>query len=334
MRVLVTGGGGYVGRHVARQLLDRGDEVVVLGRGRYPEVEAWGAEGVQVDLAEDDPALAEAMAGCDAVVHAAALPPYFAPEAVFRPVNVDGTRRVIDACRAAGVTRLVYTSTPSVVFDGAPCEGRGEDACPYPDRYDSPYGATKAEAERMVLAAHGPELATVSLRPRLVYGPEEPHMLPKVLARHRAGRLRRIGDGTNRMALTYVDNAAAAHLQALDALGPDAPCGGRAYFVTDPEPVVFWAWIDRFLTGVGATPVRGAVGLGTARALGGVAETLWTWLPLSGEPPMTRFVATQMATSAWYDLSAGRRDLGLHAPVSGDEGLARTIAWFRAHGGA
>lgn len=331
MRAVVTGGGGYIGQHIVRQLLDRHDEVLVLGRRRYPDVEAWGAAGAQTDLTTDDPDLPRHLEGADVVFHVAALPPYFAPKRVFVATNVDGTRRVLEACRAAGVPRLVFTGTPSSTFDGGHAEGATEADCPYPPTFLTPYAETKARAEQMVLGANTDDLATTSLRPHLVYGPEEPHMLPRVLARHRAGRLPRIGDGTNRMGLTYVDNAAAAHIQAADALDPGSPNAGKAYFVTDPEPVVFWDWVQAFLTGLGEAPIRRHVSRRTAHRLGAVAEALWRVLPLPGEPPMTRFVATALATSHWYDLSAARSDFGLDHPVDGDEGLARTIDWFRAH---
>ncbi|MCB9663857.1 MAG: NAD-dependent epimerase/dehydratase family protein [Alphaproteobacteria bacterium] len=331
MRALVTGGGGYIGRHVVRQLLDRGDEVVVLGRRAYPEVEAWGARGVQADLARDEPDLPRHLEGVDVVFHVAALPPYHAPYAVFEATNVGGTRRILEACRQAGVPRLVFTSTPSATFDGTDACGITEADAPYPERFLTPYAATKAHAEQLVLAANGPGLATTALRPHLVYGPDEPHMLPRVAQRNRAGRLRVIGDGTNRVGLTYVDTAAAAHLQAADALAEGSANAGKAYFVTDEEPVALWPWLDRFLTGVGEPPIRGRIGLGPARAVGAVCEALWAVLPLGGEPPMTRFVATNLATSHWYDLSGARTDFGFTPVVGGDEGLERTIAWFRAH---
>lgn len=331
MRALVTGGGGYVGRHIAKALLARGDEVVVLGRSRYPEVEAWGARGVQADLGTEDPRLAPAFTGIDVVFHAAALPPYHAPEAVFRATNLEGTRRVLEACRAAGVPRLVFTGTPSATFNGTSVEGGTEADCPYPERFETPYAATKAAAERLVLAANGAQLATTTLRPHLVYGPEEPHMLPRVVQRNRAGRLRIIGDGTNRVGLTHVENAAAAHLQAADALAVGSANAGKAYFVTDREPVRLWDWLNAFLEGVGEPRIRGRVSLGTARAIGAVMETLWGVLPLPGEPPMTRFVASNLATSHWYDLSAARSDFGYREVIEGDLGLERTIAWFRAH---
>jgi nucleoside-diphosphate-sugar epimerase len=331
VRALVTGGGGYLGRHIAKQLLDRGDQVVVLGRRSYPRVEAWGATGVIADLSTDEAPLAELFAGIDVVFHAAAIPPDWAPREHFVATNVHGTRRVIDACRAAGVTRLVYTSTPSVTFDGTDAEGVTEADCPYPERYNNPYADTKSEAEQLVLAANDAGLATTALRPHLIYGPEEPHMIPRIVKRNRAGRLRIVGPGDNLVGLTFIDNAAAAHLQAADALSPASANAGKPYFVTDDEPVSLWPWLNEVLEGIGEAPLRRSVSLGTARAVGAVLEVLWTYLPLPGEPPMTRVIAAQLVTSHWYDLTAGRDDFGLHTVTSGEDGLAKTIAWFKAH---
>lgn len=329
MKALVTGGGGYLGLAIVRMLRARGDAVIVVGRGRYPACEALGAVCEPVDLSKDDPRLAEVMAGVDVVFHVAALPPHHAPRERFVATNVDGTRRVIEACRAAGVRRLVYTSTPSVAFSGQAQDGVTEAQAPYPERYESPYAETKAIAERMALAANDATLAVVALRPRLIYGPAEPHMLPRLIERHRAGRLRVVGDGTNKVGLTYVDNAAAAHLQAAERLDVGAPHAGKAYFVTDPEPVVLWDWVSAFFVGVGLPPLERRVPLGVARCVGAVCEAAWAVLPLKGDPPMTRFVATNLATSAWYDLSAARRDFGLTAVVDAEEAVRLTVGAFR-----
>lgn len=329
MRALVTGGGGYLGTAIVRQLRARGDEVLVLGRNAYPHVEALGAVCVQADLERDTPDLAAKMAGCDVVFHAAALPPRWSPYASFVRTNVDGTRRMLEAARAAGVRRFVYTSTPSVAFSGTAQEGVTEEQAPYPPSYLSPYAQTKAEAERMVLGANHPDLSVVALRPRLIYGEAEPHMLPRLIERHRQGRLRIVGDGTAKNSLTYVENAAAAHLQAADALAPGAPCSGRAFFVADPEPVVLWAWLNGIFEGIGLPPLRRHISQRFAETAGAVAEAAWSVLPLRGEPPMTRFIARNLATPCWYDLRNARAAFGLNAVVSPEEALARTIADLR-----
>ncbi len=329
MKALVTGGGGFLGRGIVAQLRARGDQVTVLSRRRHPQVEALGATSVQWDLTRSE-GLANVVAGHDVVFHVASMVGPWGDRQDFLDVNVRGTENLVDACRAAGVQRLVYTSSPSVTFGPEPADGATEADCPYPDEFGGPYPESKALAEQVVMAANSPELATTSLRPHLIYGPEEPHMLPRILQRHQAGRLKRVGDGRNTVSLTFRENAAAAHLQAADALAPGSPNAGKSYFVNDPEPVVLWDWIDRFLGGLDMHPVKGQVSLGLALGVGGLLEWVWRIFRLRGEPPMTRFAAFGLGTTHWYRCTAAEQDFGFHCPVSGEEGLAQTIAGFRS----
>lgn len=328
MKALVTGGGGFLGRHIVQQLRARGDQVTLLARGRYPEVEALGVTGVRWDLTRAE-GLAALVAGHDVVFHVASFVGPWGTRAQFQSINVLGTENLLAACRQAGVSRLVYTSSPSATFGPEPADGGTEADCPYPAVFGSDYSESKAMAEQRVLAANGPELATTALRPHLIYGPGEPHMLPRILERQAQGRLKRIGDGQNRVSLTFVGNGAAAHLQAADTLAPGSPNAGKAYFINDPEPVVLWDWIDQFLVGVGAGPVRGAVSLTLASRVGGVLEWIWRTFKLGGEPPMTRFGAFGLGTTHWYRCSAAEQDFGFRCPTSGAEGLGLTIAALR-----
>lgn len=328
MRALVTGGGGFLGRAITEQLLARGDEVTILARGRYPEVEALGARAVQADITSLA-ALDGVLDGIDVVFHTAAKAGVWGDRDEYQRINVEGTRNIIECCWAQGVGRLVYTSSPSATFSGGDAEHATEADQPYPATFEAHYPESKAQAERLVIQANGERLATTALRPHLIYGPGDPHLIPRVLDRHRAGRLRRIGDGRNKVGITYVDNAAAAHLQAADVLAGGSSNAGKAYFITDAEPVALWPWIDELLVGIGEQPIRGSVSLGAARTVGGLLEWVWKTFGLQGEPPITRFAATSMATSHWYDLTAARRDFGYAPPVSGAEGLRRTIEWAR-----
>lgn len=328
MRALVTGGGGFLGRAITEQLLARGDEVQILARGRYREVEALGATSVQLDLTESD-GLEAALNGVDIVFHVASKTGVWGPRAEYMSVNVDGTRNLMAAAEAAGVQRFVYTGSPSATFDGGDAENATEADCTYPERFESDYPESKAIAERLVLAANTATFATTALRPHLIWGPRDPHIVPRLMERRQQGRLARVGDGTNKVAITYIDNAAAAHLQAADVLSPGSPNAGKAYFISDADPVVLWAWIDQLLVDVGLEAIDRDVSLATARRIGVVLEWVWRVLRLGGEPPMTRFVAAQLAASHWYDLSAARRDFG-YAPVIGpEEAMARTVAAFR-----
>jgi nucleoside-diphosphate-sugar epimerase len=330
MKALVTGGGGFLGSAIARMLRERGDQVTSFARGAYPELEASGVAVVRGDL-DDREAVAAACAGADVVFHVAARAGLAGPHKEYVRTNVGGTAHVIDACRRHRVPRLVYTSSPSVVFDGRDMEGVDE-SVEYPARWIASYPETKARAERMVLAASSPDLAVVSLRPHCIWGPGDNHLVPRIVARARAGRLRRVGAGGKRVDATYVDNAARAHLLAADRLAPGAPIAGRAYFIAQGQPVETWEFIDRILACAGLPPVRASVPAGVAYAAGAAAEAVWRLFALPGEPPMTRFLASELSTSHWFDLSAARRDLGYEATVGIDEGLARLARWIAGGG--
>jgi nucleoside-diphosphate-sugar epimerase len=243
---------------------------------------------------------------------------------------VTGTQNVIAACKKHGVRRLVYTSTPSVVHGGRDVDGANE-SLPYPEHFEAYYSETKAKAEKAVLGANGPDLATVALRPHLVFGPGDPHLVPRIIGAAKAGRLKRIGSKPVRVDVTYVDNAAQAHLDAADRLDIGTAPAGKAYFISNGEPVELWPFIDRVLAEAGAPPVTKRVSAWKARLAGRVMEWVYWLVPfLPGEPPMTRFVATQLSTSHWYDISAARRDLGYEPKVTVEEGLKRLGERLRA----
>ncbi len=319
-----------MGRAIVEQLLQRGDNVTLLARGKYPEVEALGAKSVQADLSGDPRALEAALKDVDVVFHVASKTGVWGDRHDFFQTNVEGTRNLLQAAKAVGITRFVHTSSPSATFDGGDAEGKREADAPYPAHFEAPYPESKAEAEKLVLAANGSEIATTSLRPHLIYGPRDPHILPRLISRHKQGRLMRIGDGTNKVGITYIDNAAAAHLQAADHLRIGSANAGRPYFVTDPDPVVLWPWIEAFLQKVGLPPIRRSVSPGLAKTAGGVAEWVWRTFQRPGEPPMTRFVAAEMATSHWYDLTGAYTDFGYAPVVGAEEGVARAVAYFQA----
>ena len=328
MRVLVTGGGGFLGGAVVRGLLARGDQVVSVARGDYPALRALGVETVRGDLAEPATAL-RAADGCNAVVHVAAKAGIWGPAADFERSNVDATRNVLAACRALGIARLVHTSTPSVVHEGGSIAG-GDESLPYARRFSSAYPRTKAVAERMVLAAAGDRLGTVALRPHLVWGPGDTQLVPAILARARAGRLRFVDGGDAVLDTTYVDDAVTAHLCALDRVAPGAGCSGRAYFITSADPRPVREVVNAILAAGGLPPERRSVPLPVAVAAGTVAEAVWRLLRRQDDPPMTRFLARQLGTDHWFDVSAARRDLGWAPAVGLDEGFRRLGASLRA----
>ena len=329
MRVLVTGGGGFLGKEIVRGLLERGHAVRSFSRGQYPELTGWGAETSQGDIADAEAVLAAAR-GCDAVIHTAAKAGIWGKARDFHAANVQGTLNVLAACRAHGIRKLVHTSSPSVVYGGHPIEG-GDESLPYPARFEAHYPRTKARAERLVLAANGPALATVALRPHLIWGPGDPHLIPRLLSKARAGQLRLIARPGGAPALVdciHVRNAARAHWLALERLEPGSPIAGRTYFLSQGRPVPVNELIARILEAGGAPVPARRISPSVAYAAGAVLEAAHRTLRLAGEPRMTRFLAKQLSTSHWFDISAARRDLGYEPEVSIEQGLEELRAHF------
>lgn len=327
MNVLVTGGGGFLGQYIVEQLVARGDRVSSFSRSAHEELAKLKVRQIAGDI-RDREAVMEAIRGHDAVVHTAALASIWGPWERFFGINTLGTRYVIEGCLAHGVHRLVYTSSPSVTFAGVDQRGVDE-STPYPRRFLCHYPATKAIAEQEVLAANGRDgLATSALRPHLIWGPRDQHLIPRLIARARSGALRRVGTGQNQVDTIYVENAATAHLQVLDQLLPDSRVAGRAYFLSQGEPVNCWKWIDEILALAAMSPVAKSVSARAAYAAGSVLEGLWASLGLESEPRMTRFLAAQLSTDHYFDLSRARDDFGFAPTISHQEGMRRLGHWL------
>lgn len=326
MRALVTGGGGFLGSHVVELLLERGYAVRSLGRSPQQALADKGVEVIRGDIV-DAAAVDKAVAGTDAVFHVAAKAGFWGDRDGYEKPNVIGTRNVLTACAKHGVTRLVYTSTPSVVFTGESFAGADE-SLPYGKNWLCHYPETKAVAEREVLAANGESLRTCAIRPHLIWGVGDPHIVPRIVARAREGKLRIVGDGTNRVDITHVKNAARAHLQAFDAL-ESGTTTGKAYFISQGEPVVLWDWINGLLERLGEPQITRKLPFAKAYKVGGVLEWVYRTFKLKGEPPMTRFLAIQFAHDHWYDISAARRDFGYEPEVSTEQGLDELVEDYK-----
>lgn len=325
---LVTGGNGFLGRSIVRQLLVAGVQVRTLARTASQQLTELGVDQRLGDLRRPHDVVS-ATQGCDVVFHVAAKAGVWGPRREFEEINIEGTRHILDACRATGIRRLVHTSSPSVTFDGSDQAGVDESA-PYPARFHSDYPRTKAIAEQLVLAANSPELATVALRPHLIWGPGDPHLIPRLVQRARAGRLRRIGTIDHRVDAVFVENAATAHLQAATVLSPDSPVAGKAYFITNDEPVSLWTFLNDILRIHGGDPIRRTISPRIAYGVAVGLEQVWSLFRLPDEPPLTRFVVRQLATSHWFNIAAAKRDFGYAPAISMSEGLRRLAEYVNS----
>jgi len=321
MKFFITGGGGFLGKAIVKQLLDRGDDVVSYSRGQYPELAKWGATHIQGDISDYDK-LCEAMKDCDAVFHVAAKAGIWGPYKEFYQANVTGTENIIAACQKLKINKLLFTSTPSVVHDGNGSEGKDE-SLPYPRKFYANYPKTKAIAEKLVLEANSSKLSTAALRPHLIWGPGDHHFYPRLTSKGRAGKLRILGTKPNPVDCIYIDNAAKAHLQAMDKLEPNSNVAGKAYFISQDQPIPIAELINKILNTAQIPPVKKKLSPKIAYAAGAVFELVYGALRIKAEPPMTRFLAKQLSTPHWYNISAARRDFGYEPVISMDDGMQR-----------
>lgn len=319
MKVLVTGGGGFLGSAICRQLLARGDEVIAYQRSDNKELEKQGIRLIRGSITDTE-MLNTALKGVDAVIHTAAKAGIWGPyDDYFRP-NVTGTENVISACLNNGIHKLVFTSSPSVTHADGDIEG-GDESLPYAGHYNSPYPATKALAEQKIMAANCPELHTVSLRPHLIWGPGDNHLLPKLLERAKSGKLKLPGP-EKLIDTIYIDNAARVHLLALDRLQSDPEIvGGKTYFVSNDEPLPQRQIIGGLLKAAGLEVDIQPISPRIAIAAGTLLEAGWKLFGLKSEPPITRWSAEHLSTAHWYDISAAKRDLGYTVEISISEGM-------------
>ena len=323
---LITGGSGFLGRYIARRLLAKGEQVILFNRSA-PPADLDQAQWFKGDI-NDTQALTTAMRGCDTVFHTAAVAGVWGSEDLFHTVNVLGTQSVLDACKTNKVKKLIYTSSPSVVF-GTEAIENGDEDLPYPESYLTTYPKSKAEGERLVLIANSSDFKTCSLRPHLIWGPEDQHLIPRLIHKAKSGRLRQVGKGDNLVDLTYVDNAAKAHIQASEALDSTGRPAGKAYFISDPAPVNLWNWIEHLLKESSIPFKRRALSYNTAKCIGSVLEIIYRGLKLSGEPPMTRFVAAQLAKAHYFNNDAARNDFNYAPEINNEQGLVATLKWLR-----
>ena len=326
MKAFITGGGGFVGSAIVRQLIDKGFEVAVFGRNHYSHLDRLGVRQLQGDILDSDQ-LIHHMRDYDTVFHVAAKAGIWGTKNEFELTNVTGTRNVLGACFATGIKTLVYTSTPSVVFNRRDING-GNETLPYAQRFLCYYASSKAIAEQMVLASNSEILKTCAIRPHLVWGPGDPHLIPRLIARGKAKKLKQVGNGRNMVDISYIDNVADAHILAAENLHSVATAAGKAYFISQGEPVSLWGWINDLFKRLEIAPVTKRINARSAYVAGALLEGIYLWFGLGKEPPMTRFLAEQLAKSHWFSIDRARKDLGYTPRVSTSEGMERLITWL------
>jgi nucleoside-diphosphate-sugar epimerase len=332
MRILVTGGGGFLGTHIIKELLKNPRYIVTnFSRHNYSHLEEMGVPTIRGDLTNPADVEKALLQGFDAIFHVAALAGVWGRYQDFYNINYLGTKNLIEAAEAQGVQRFIYTSTPSVVFGRDDLLGVDEE-CPYPKEFLTPYAETKSMAEKLILQKNnGKTFLTCALRPHLIWGPGDPHLFPRVIQKGKEGKLRIVGDGENLVDIIYVENAAMAHVQAFEHLNPSSRVCGEAYFIGQERPVKLWDFINQVLGYVKIEPVMRAIDVTTAYRLGWFFEKVFKAAGIQKpEPPMTRFVALNLGKSHYFSHAKAKRDFGYSPRVSIEEGLKRTFA-LREH---
>lgn len=324
--VLVTGGGGFVGSSIVRRLLSHGYRVTIAARNRYSELEEIGATSCVGDISDAD-FVEESLKNVDTVIHTAAKAGIWGTWQEYEKTNVVGTRNVVQGCKKQGVKRLVYTSTPSVVFQGNDIL-EGNELLPYASRFRCHYPRSKVIAEKIVLEANDVNLCTCAIRPHLIWGPGDPHLIPRLIERGQRKALKIIGSGENIVDITYIDNVAEAHILAAQSMVDSSVVGGQAYFIGQERPVKLWQWINELYRDLAIAPIRRSVPFPLAFALGTILETFYLLFSPATEPPMTRFLAEQLARSHYFSHAKARKDFGYTPVVSLEEGHRRLLSWL------
>ena len=322
MIVLVTGASGFLGRAVATELVGAGHEVRTFQR-RASGVD--GATDILGSITERDQ-VARAIKGAEGVIHLAAKVSLAGDARAFHAVNVEGTRTVLAAAEATGVSRLVYVSSPSVAHTGSALAGVGAEAAS-PEHARGEYARTKAQAELLALARDSFEMRVIAIRPHLVWGPGDTQLIGRIVDRARRGRLPLLNGGTALIDTTYIDNAASGIVAALHRADV---AHGNAYVLTNGEPRPVGDLLAAICLAAGVRPPRWSIPAAVGRAAGSIVERVWAVRPGADEPPMTRFLAEQLSTAHWFDQSDIRRALEWSPSVSIDEGLRRLAASFSA----
>jgi nucleoside-diphosphate-sugar epimerase len=322
-KILVTGAGGFLGSYIARDLLKEKFEVHSFSRSLYKSLDDIGVIQHTGHL-ENYEEIKSALVGKDAVIHCASKVGMNGLYDDFYSANVSGTENLIKAMKELGIKKLVYTSTPSVVF-GKDDLINADETTPYPKKFLSKYAETKMLAEKKVIEANGANFYSISLRPHLVFGPGDLNLIPRLIEARKKNKLKIVGNGKNLVDVLYIENASQAHLLALKALETNPKVRGQCYFIGQ-GPVVLWDFINQILKKNDLPPVTKKVHLSIAYIIGALIEF---FLHLVGKsnthPPMSRFIALQLGKSHYFSHKKAEKDLDFHPMISIDEAVQRSI---------
>lgn len=321
MQVFVTGGSGFVGRNLIAALCARGDHVKALARSSAAEqaVRTAGADPVRGDLG-DSPVIVEAMRGCDVVFHAAATVKLWGDYNEFFQTNVTGTENVLRAAQEAGVPRFVHVSTEAVLAGGEPIVNVDEMAS-YPARPTGLYSLTKGIAEQRVIAANGPAMSTVAVRPPLIWGKGDTSVLPQIVAAVKSGQFMWIGGGRYPHTTTHVANVCEGLL-----LAADKGSGGEIYFLSDGPPKEFRWFLTELLATQGVNPGSRSIPRGAAYAIATISEFVWKGLRLKSDPPLMRSIVEVIGSEVTVNDAKARRELGYQGRMTHEQGFAEMRA--------
>lgn len=328
MNALVIGGGGFLGTKIVEMLISDGHNVRVLGRNYYTHLKKMDVECIKADI-RNEADIAKSLTGIDTIFHVASKNGFYGNWNEFKSINIVGTETILSAALSKNVEKFIYTSSPAVVGFDNDLHNGGIDV-PYPTKHESPYSYTKAQAEQIVKTKNGDGIATVSLRPHMIFGPGDKHLFPRILDKASKGSFKRIGEGKNIIDLTFVDNAASAHIDAAKALISDkSPCAGGAYFISNDEPVIFYDYLNEIFRNLNINTINNGLTLSTARKVGKLLEGFYKTFSIKSEPLVTPYLANMMGLSHWYDMGPAKKDLNYKVKVSMSEGTKRTLEWLK-----
>jgi 2-alkyl-3-oxoalkanoate reductase len=334
---LVSGVSGFVGKALTLRLLELGHSVIGISRQQVDSLVEKRLIHIQFDLNNDINELKEALnkvlsrhslGGIAAIFHTAAKVDVWGRYEEFYNTNYNGTLKLLDLAKELQIERFIYTSSPSVVAGGSDLLGVDE-SCPYPVSYNSFYPATKSLAEKLVLSSNTDLLKTISLRPHLIFGPGDNHLIPTIIEKARSNRLKVIGDGENLTDVCFITDCVSAHLAAYQALGVNTQAAGKPFFISQGEPVRLWDWINQILEIFDLPPITKKISPFFAKGAASTAEWVSRFFYRGEKPPsLTKFLVSQMSTNHYFNISAAKRELGFHPQYSVKEAIKLTRDYY------